>query len=96
MNYTMISNVNFLSFEIEDKCKKVKHLENSLRDYKTTLRNITTFIDYECLNFYIQRNVKKTEEKNRESQRKKIEVLGGKLELRKCESKSVVFNSTEF
>ena len=87
--------LKLLNFEIEDKLKRIKHLENALRDFKTTLRNITTFIDYECLNFYIQKNVKKTEEKNKESQRKKIEVLGGRLELRKCESKSVVFNYSD-
>ena len=56
---------------------------------------MAAFINYECLDFYIQGTMNKTEEKNREFQKKKIGCLGGKLELRKCESKSMVFNYSD-
>ena len=84
-----------LVLEIEDKIRKVKHFENVLTNHRSTLKNSTTFIDYNCLLFYIQRNTMKNVDEVKASQKRKIEILGGKLELKKCDSRSVVFNYSD-
>ena len=84
-----------LVLEIEDKIRKVNHFENVLANHRCTLKDSTTFIDYNCLLFYIQRNIVKNEDEVKASQKRKIEILGGKLELKKCDSRSVVFNYSD-
>ena len=85
-----------LDTEINDKKKNISHLRSKLVSVKSNLRESVSFLTYLCLIHFIQRGISKTSEKIRAKHKVKIEKIGGRIDFKTCDSKSVLFNFSDY
>ena len=81
-----------LEKEIFEKEKNVKHFMDKVTTAKINLKNSVSFLNYSCLIFYINQNIRKFSEKTKLVHKNKIEKLGGTLGFMKCRPDEVIFN----